>query len=571
MEKQSSLITVWVKKDDPECKLFISKDYVKILSKLEDDFPIIKGTLNIWEKRRKPSDSYFYHFRLALHYEYDIETFDVHNPDVDFFQGHLGRYYSDGHIESTEFSPIIHLLEKDAGIFLSDPDLYTQKHPDAPRFRYIIDSGIWNYFSSSADDFSKDVKDVVKNWKAGYYDLLIAQEYADLNARLTKASYLYERKDSKGHGAEVSPFLFHSETLSKNRIDTQKVSKYNWRFLLLDDKIDENKENEKGERIGILTSSDPNATITKTDILQERINAIEGLKCETILASKIDDYQLSNPAKGSGIIQIICVETIDQALEWMKRYEFDIILLDYLLQNKNYGYELLTEIRSRYKGKGKEFTYGEGVSIQEKKKIIIGPHKKLFFMFISAFTTAVNERLTSEGLSRNEDYWLIGEGACPTNTPELFKYRLTHLMERRLDQTGIQELAESSFLRTVMDIYESNKDKLPNQKWIESVRERAYDNYHKILGFHYDYSILRKNDRDNSLLVKSFLEKHAHLGAMLEHLLQLVHLTAFGTVRQWPEIWEEYKFFARTITAEDTLLSEISDMIESYIIALKSE
>jgi hypothetical protein len=60
------------------------------------------------------------------------------------------------------------------------------------------------------------------------------------------------------------------------------------------------------------------------------------------------------------------------------------------------------------------------------------------------------------------------------------------------------------------------------------------------------------------------------MGAMLEHLLQLVHLTAFGTVRQWPEIWEEYKFFVRTLNVDKESIREFSKHIEDYLIVLKS-
>jgi hypothetical protein len=225
----------------------------------------------------------------------------------------------------------------------------------------------------------------------------------------------------------------------------------------------------------------------------------------------------------------------------------------------DYGYILLSYIKK--------------ACAASNNSIKIGPQNKLFFMFISAFTTAVEERLTREGLLRDEDWWLIGEGACPTNTPELFKYRLIHLMERRLDQTGIKDLSIKNILSEVKGIYQVEGEEKTAK--IESVRQKAYNKYHKILGFHYDYSVLRDQDKGCSVLVDSFLKKQVHLGAMLEHLLQLVHLTAFGTVRQWPEIWEEYKFFTRTVNDKEQgikgLMKDITECIEKYIIDLKSE
>ena len=59
---------------------------------------------------------------------------------------------------------------------------------------------------------------------------------------------------------------------------------------------------------------------------------------------------------------------------------------------------------------------------------------------------------------------------------------------------------------------------------------------------------------------------------MLEHLLQLVHLTAFGTVLQWPEMWEEYQYVTRTIGLDNKseILKQFSKNVEDYIITLKS-
>ena len=49
---------------------------------------------------------------------------------------------------------------------------------------------------------------------------------------------------------------------------------------------------------------------------------------------------------------------------------------------------------------------------------------------------------------------------------------------------------------------------------------------------------------------------------VLEHLTQLVYLTAFGTVRQWPEMWEEYQYIK-------SVLGKIEE-VEIYIVDLKN-
>ena len=68
------------------------------------------------------------------------------------------------------------------------------------------------------------------------------------------------------------------------------------------------------------------------------------------------------------------------------------------------------------------------------------------------------------------------------------------------------------------------------------------------------------------------------MGGLLEHLAQLVHLTAFGTVRQWPDMWEEYLYVKAQLDAlvakENKELqnknSQLCNKIEEFIGKLKS-
>lgn len=585
------IIRVWVNKNDPDCKLLTIQKYWNDL-KSATDFPvdIVAGIQNYG--KREPNSTDHYSFRIAF---YDSSLI-AQSTGIDFFQGMIGPQKNG---KDCAFSPIIHILDKDGDIFFTDS--FLRKHGDAPRFCYIMDSGIWNFFARNSSDFWRNVKEIVSNWSRGYYDLIIAQEYADLNSRLARKSSLYQAPGTSGggatgHGADVSPFLFHSETRMRELLKKEGeldclFSKYKWRFLLLDDKIDANKYD------GCLSSSDPDARITKRDILVDRISSILGdgtgatLKCKAVIyPQRATAYMRERLLRTTtpkeffsdeedADILIYCVETVQEAQSLLKKYEFDIILLDYLLgetdeiseesnQNRytDYGYSLLNKLYNLCKNDN------EKAKVLRNAGYKVGPQGKFFFMFISAFTTAVSERLTLEGLSRNEEIWEIGEGACPTNTPELFKYRLVHLMKRRLSQSGIEDMQDEKILDTVAEVYQSKEGEPADR--IRAVREKAYEAYHKVLGLHYDYTLLRKYDRTTSRLVSHFLEDKVHMGAMLEHLLQLIHLTAFGTVRQWPEIWEEFKYFTRTtnFTGENhNRLLEISKDIEQYIIDLKSE
>ena len=217
--------------------------------------------------------------------------------------------------------------------------------------------------------------------------------------------------------------------------------------------------------------------------------------------------------------------------------------------------------------------------ILEEDKYKFGPYGRFFFLFISAYTSAVYERLLAEGLNRSEKYWHIAVGACPTNTPQLFMYNLLKLMEKRLEDSGIEKISVKSIYHIVNEIYSTKP----------GIRHRANDYYQEVLDMQYYYRKMLDDvqfpadgnifNTTGSVLITDFIGKNVYLGGLLEHLTQLVHLTAFGTVRQWPEMWEEYIYFKSQFNislfveeggTEDAFYKLCAD-IENYIIDLKSD
>ena len=259
-------------------------------------------------------------------------------------------------------------------------------------------------------------------------------------------------------------------------------------------------------------------------------------------------------------------------------YSIEIVLLDYLLEKdknsntREYSYTLLNYINDSKKTEDKG---GDNISVYK-----FGPHKRIYFMFISSFATAVNERLLAEGLHKSEKYWHIAEGACPTNTPYLFLHRLLHLMHKRVKDMGIDKFmginTKDEFKDSHIQKYIINKIYDPKDKdnTISNVRSAANEYFDDVLSllYHYkrmleDYHKPEKPENvflsSESTLATDFVDKNNRLGGFLEHLTQLVYLTAFGTVRQWPEMWEEYQFI-RSITGERI------ESIEDHIYKLKT-
>lgn len=480
-------------------------------------------------------------------------------------------------------APTIHMTV--GNIFEEKDDEGNIKEP-YKRFARFMDSSIWNFYApiiikdesikdgSNSDryDFSYlidaihaiinnsffETKDGVNN----LYEMNVTKEYADINERIFMQSKLME---ISGHGKNVSPFLFHSEQKVKEETEKKKELKrrsgiktlkdeilsYKWRILLVDDHA------EIPMRIG-----EKSSTIAKLDVIKKAFIELFGAENVT---TDIKD----STAK----IYIEWVSNIKDAETALKRKKYEIILLDYLLDQRQegagreYGYELLDWIYKQEKA-----AKGDNSKLNYKK----GPDNRFYFMFISAFTTAVSERLLTEGWHRSEDYWYIGEGACPINTPYLFQYRLLHIMEKRMKKMGIFILSKTAnddfkvskiYEDVIAKIFPEDKDKNKGGK----IRKYANDKFQDVLSLLYHYKNLLVDtqitanifETKESVLATDFVKKNPNLGGLLEHLTQLVYLTAFGTVRQWPEMWEEYQFIK-------SIIGQPIGAIEEYIVDLKN-
>lgn len=468
--------------------------------------------------------------------------------DKSFFEQDMFEKYDD----QEKFLPIIHVC-------VSNDFLEEDEDGKVARYAQITDSSIWNYFVKAhkkdghivAPTLKNVVDTIRKNYDRNKYCLMVAREYANLNYRLVKESRLVG-----DHAVNVSPFLFHSEQKMHEKVEKLKqdvVNKhYRWKILLLDDCATNNRMDTFPKDVIKEKNKWNLYNDNKLSIVLEQLEEC-GFSCQPATYSLTQ--VVSPELDADKNLMIFCTHTIEDTKRVLMKEEFDIILLDYKLKGE-YSYQFLKEI-------------SDSPLLKEHAGII----RKYYFMYISAYTTAIQERLLEQQLTRNEDYWYIGESACPTNTPEMFKFYLLTLMKKRLYKSGILKLSNRNIIEEVKNIFTIDKNDKSKGR-IESVRKQAYDEYKKVLSFCYAFSQLKESE-GKSPLIDGFLKDKIHYGAMLEHLLHLVHLTAFGTVRQWPDIWEEYKFFIRTIDDKDgkfqVSIQELSETIEQHIIDLKSE
>lgn len=442
----------------------------------------------------------------------------------------------------------------------------------------FLDSSIWHYFlqvskydpESSIESLKIIFEQILSNYQKGYYDLTISWEYKELQERLLAQSYIHKYDDGQIEHASLSPFLFHSERENKERLNNCKeLLNFNWRILLVDDCADNiqytyidgnNKEKSIQGRSLSMQREKCNKKIYKEAIIRDRLQWF------------FTQLQLTEARKAETPITLDCAICVDQAKDKMRINKYDLILLDYKLAENKYGYDLLSEI-----------------SKSNQLQKLAAPNGKFYFMFISAYTTAVQERLRCEDFSVDTDYWFIGRGACPTNTPYLFLYCLKRMMEVRYNKLTehskqlLKDLNEDD-LEASKEIYISMTMFLTKLYEKDKERNNCVKGFNAFLNLRRVYDIIKDDvdinneEKSSRLILSMFKDEKYGSNSFWEHLQNLVYLTAFGTIRQWPEMWEDYIFIKGKLEkaeseyesywAEDKY-TKPSILIRDYILSLK--
>lgn len=464
-----------------------------------------------------------------------------------------------------------------------------------------IDSSIWHYYYSLEEHFNNPktktletiVYEISRNLsginttdedeerpRGNRYELSVAKEYEEFYSRISNSSYICNTDG--GHSANVSPFLFHSEQFMRVQVyknnKEQLSHNLNWRILLVDDHATTPMSNSS------------HANLSKLDIIKEDLERI---------GFTADDSRVT---QDNHFIEFECVTSVQKAVDLIKKdkqdkeNKYDIILLDYKLAEQSgkqeYGYELLRVIHKDQESKNPQLSPG--------------PNDTYYFMFISAYTTAVQERLQMEGFYVSKDYWFIGRGACPTNTPYLFLYSLKRMMDIRYDKLTkhskqlLKDLNKQKKTKSGGDIEKEKGKYATMTMFLTKLYEKDNERNNCVLGFNAFLNLRRVYDtikhdvnhdknlneeerrmKSSPLIMSLFKDEEFCSNSFWEHLQNLVYLTAFGTIRQWPEMWEDYTFIktklekAEGVIWKDPLndeqqkITRPSILIRNYILSLK--
>lgn len=479
-----------------------------------------------------------------------------------------------------------------------------------------LDSSVWIRYAPS-EDAVQNIEDFFADCHQDIYKTANAQEMQEFRARLAKNSFL--RSFVGGHYGDVIPFVFHSETemngliysdrtnANKGKIDGSslkatlskysekaKGAKLHWRLLIVDDNAYQgnNSDERKVQKCKVV------ANILKDDCyLRCEDSESDFPKCVRCKSMIKEFNEKSAKSEQCFIVDLECAINIEEAVAKLMEKRFDLILLDYLLgenkdkSSRNYGTNLLRNLKRQYEDNIliKNSLSEEDATILKKYVQGKGPFGKLWIFFISAFSNAISERMLAEGMHYNTDYWYIARGACPTTTPELFRYNLYSLFYQQ-----IKSITETSVVKVDDDGLKIDRRVITLLDLLDyifakavSVRDRAMKNFNSLLRLRAHYDILKQDyymggkdnpdaEKNGSLLVQTlFPDIKYYSNAFWEHVQHLIYLIAFGNIRQWNEMWDEY-IFIKDILYKAELENKINDKnstvrkIEKYIIGIKN-
>lgn len=370
------------------------------------------------------------------------------------------------------------------------------------RYRFF-DSSIWvryvskkkNQLGESLEQQLERVINEIKNHLENKtYETNVAKEYIEYHYRLFKNSYLSDEIGG-GHARDVTPFMFHSETYMQNEANilfekfcTDQIS---WNLLLVDDFADKK-----------LNIGDPQSDNCSFSI-QSKKKIIEALFDE-------------NKKNKHKVFEFSTAVTVDAAVKELEKksgsLNYDAILLDYLFSSPNpndkakYGTELLMEItKNQNLKKAKAFNY------------------KFWIYPVSVFSDALHSSLREQGVQHLEEDWVLGRGADPINTPQLFRYDFLDFIKVQYD--GILfETKDLIDLLLSAHIEENENGPIDVRRWARRFYHILWTKFGKSQSLVYDSLFTRSVNKKR----EPYNDRKAFM--IFEYLETILHNLAFASI-----------------------------------------
>ena len=400
-----------------------------------------------------------------------------------------------------------------------------------PRYRFW-DSSIWHRYVhiNPPDSFVNRLQEVLTGLvhynRLGLYESDSAKEFLEFQCRQFKNSYFINIPSK--HSKEVIPVRFHSESEMKRKADHEfdKLKKLSFGVVIIDD-------NFKRPLNGIKSYEDSEEPVQATEnskigIIKSLINT-KDFKLVKFLNEEEKEPENSYISKGK---------------EWIKKYfTLDLVFLDYYFQNETYvsesekyGYYLIQALENEEE-MGKHNLY-----------------QKSWVLPTSWLNDAFENQLKLIGQSNIGSNVIIGKGADPVTTPELFRYLFFRFLRGYISERGI-DINSTPFERK----FEKNGEiRVSEKKFKEAMGEL----YPEIVQLRANLGKLISAQKEGNLFAESYLKtlsKKSDPIIFFDKLQSLWYKLAFGGRLEWKKVWEEYSFifqhFRPTPSKEESLSS----------------
>jgi hypothetical protein len=423
----------------------------------------------------------------------------------------------------------------------------------------FLDSSIWHrslylYDPSFVLKLCQRINDFQRWHQESLYSRLVALEALDYHIRMFKEQRLpfINENDEKGHAGNVKLGFWHSETECDQQTPVKRPLPR--RFLLIDDYADiplRKVDDIKGTR-----DTDQQKA---TKVTNENIK--EFSKTDYIWKALKDLYDIKDRLTDNDF-ELFFVKSIEDARHAIKDKFYDMILLDYLLEDGEKGSDFVKEI----------------IVDRDEFSRFRGPKDKFWIFPVSAFSTAMTAEISSGKLQAFEKLYILHSGADPVSTPLLFKYKLRKFLNMQISEVEFkaEKFLREKFSETAIGNNLRTPGKHETSNRYDSIRTVAKNCYPEITRRLGETNQLITDKAKDSMFAASLLSiiGDSNEFLLLEHLHHLIYLLAYSPSIQWAQMWEELNTISQlpiSDSCSDSVMPECLLGIRNYIVKISEK
>lgn len=396
------------------------------------------------------------------------------------------------------------------------------------KYYRFLDFSIWCrylYVGSTCFNTSLDLlinKYFKKHYENGLYQSAVAHEFINLHSRLLLESFIRDFGTGSNHSKNIVPFSFQSET---ELISYIAAEKNNLPQIL-------KKKNSDRQKIKLLLWDDKG---------HQKLNPIkDGLKKNDIKSKKeiLEDILncfIPETDKDKNVVDVFEVSVCEKITDGSANQYYDIILTDFLLENKLATDYLLSWLSRKKEGIKNLSDYFPG--FLDNSKI----NHKLWIFPVSSFNIAFNEKLAQLGFEYFSKDWVMSDGADFINTPNAFRYKFYEFLEHLENETGHKLFR--------LDGKEDNKSNLIEYLCVifgkDSLEQEDIRWYYPHIVKIHSYYLTLQEEKEKKDGYTQWAHQHIFNNVtpyFMEHLVHLMYFLSYASKVQQHQMLEESRY-----------------------------